>query len=112
MDENKILIRLPAEVWEDKASGAYVSHIPKLGLWSAGNDENEAVKAIGSAVDLYLSVAGKKGTLGNVLLDSGILDTGEKKEPLTLVSGAVTMGRLVPRTINLINTPLEVGLSH
>jgi len=79
MDENKILIRLPAEVWEDKDSGAYVSHIPKLGLWSAGNDENEAVKAMESAVNLYLSVAAKKGTLVNVLLDSGILDTGEKK---------------------------------
>jgi predicted RNase H-like HicB family nuclease len=72
-------IRLPAVVRKDEETGAFISYIPKLDLYSAAMSEDEAVQAAQSAVDLFFRTAATKGTLMQVLLETGLLSTGEEE---------------------------------
>lgn len=74
-----IPIRLPAVVRKDEETGAFVSYIPKLDLYSAAMNEEEAMQAMQSAVDLFFRTAADKGTLMQVLVETGLLSTGEKE---------------------------------
>lgn len=71
-------IRLPAVVRRDQETGAYISYVRKLDLYSAAMTEEESVQAIQSAVDLFFRTAADKGTLMQVLTETGLLSTGEK----------------------------------
>ncbi len=77
-------IRLRTVIRQDSETGAFVSHIPVLDLYSAGKTEEEAVEAAQSAVDMFFDVATDKGTLEQVLLETGLLNTGERQQPSTL----------------------------
>jgi predicted RNase H-like HicB family nuclease len=74
---NIIPIRFRAVVRQDPETGAHVSHVAALRLYSAGRSPEEAFKAAESAVQLYLDVAAEKGTLGQCLLETGVLNTGK-----------------------------------
>lgn len=77
-------IRLRTVIRQDLETGAFVSHIPVLNLYSAGKTEDQAVEAAQSAVDLFFDVAAEKGTLEQVLLETGLLNTGERQQPSTV----------------------------
>ena len=70
-------LRFPSEVHYDEATGSYVSYIRPLDLYSAATTEEEAILAAQSATDLFLQTAIEKGTLVQVLKETGILSTGE-----------------------------------
>ena len=72
-------IRLAAYVEKDDETGSFISYIPKLDLYSAGMTEEEAIQAAQSAVDLFFRTAADKGTLFQVLYETGLLSTGEKE---------------------------------
>jgi len=72
-------IRLPAVVRKDEETGAFISYVPKLDLYSAAMTENGAVQAAQSAVDLFFRTAADKGTLMQVLVETGLLSTGEEE---------------------------------
>ncbi len=77
-------IRLRTVIRKDLETGAFLSHIPVLNLFSAGKTEDEAAEAAQSAVDLFFDVAREKGTLEQVLLETGLLNTGERHQPSTV----------------------------
>ena len=67
--DSTIQIRLRTVVRQDLETGAFVSHIPVLDLYSAGRTPEEAEKAAESAVCLFFGVASEKGTLMQALLE-------------------------------------------
>lgn len=73
-------IRLAASVKQDSETKMYISHIPALDLYSGAMTEAEAVRAAQSAVDLFFKTAAEKGTLFQVLVETGLLSTGEKQQ--------------------------------
>ncbi|MBI3298400.1 MAG: type II toxin-antitoxin system HicB family antitoxin [Elusimicrobia bacterium] len=54
---------LTAVIW--KEGSQFVSKCPELGVASFGSTPDKATKALGEAVDLYLSNAKKLGTLAD-----------------------------------------------
>lgn len=101
---NIIPIRLRIVVRQDPQTGHFISNIPALGLHSASRTPEGAEKAAVSAVGLYLEVAREKGTLGQCLLDTGFLNTGEKQAPSTVAPSS--------DRVSDIDTPLNLEFAY
>ena len=71
-------IRLAASVKQDPQTGMFISHVPALDLYSGATTEPQAVQAAESAVELFFKTAAEKGMLFQVLVETGLLSTGEK----------------------------------
>ena len=85
-----ILIKLRSTIQFDPESKAYVGYVPVFDIYSAAKTEGDAEKALESAVSLFVNTAEKKGTLIQILLETGFLNTGEKQFPATLVADKST----------------------
>ncbi|MDQ1318656.1 MAG: hypothetical protein QG588_2318 [Candidatus Poribacteria bacterium] len=76
-------------IW--KEGNVYVSYCPRLDVSSCGDTIEDARKMLREAVRLFLEVAEKKGTLQEILEESGYhLENNQKWEPPRLVSTELT----------------------
>jgi|SRR5579862_1041743 len=73
-------IQLPCVVRFEKETKSYVSECPPLHLLSGADTEADAVKAIQSAIVLYLQTLAEDKRLGEALMLNGFWPTNDPKE--------------------------------
>ena len=83
--------QLPVNIYQDKDTGIWVSHAPDLELYSQGTSQEEARRAIGSAVDLYIKDCARKGIILKVLGEAGISPVEEYPEVLESVTTSLQL---------------------
>ena len=72
-------------IWEE--DGVYVSYCPLLDVSSSGGTVEEARKMLKEAVRLFLEEAEKKGTLQDILEESGYhLENNQKLVPPKIIA--------------------------
>jgi predicted RNase H-like HicB family nuclease len=79
MDRIEIMYRLSAFFRKDDDTGAFVSCCPALEIFSQGKTEEDAKRALTSAVTLYIKHCHKRGIFERVLSQRGgqIINSGE-----------------------------------
>jgi predicted RNase H-like HicB family nuclease len=75
-------IQLPCIVRFEEKTRTFVSECPPLNVLSAADTEAEAIKALQSAVVLYLQTVVEDNRLGAVLSEKGFRFTNDPKEIL------------------------------
>src|SRR5580693_3277121 len=73
-------VQLPCSVRLEKETMTYVSECPPLNILSAGETEEQAIKAIESAVIMYLQSAVEDGLIGQFLSSKGFRFTANETE--------------------------------
>jgi len=64
-------VKLMGGVRLDKETNVFVSRCPALDLYSQGTSEDEAVRALSSAIHLFLTTCFERDILGEVLKQRG-----------------------------------------
>jgi predicted RNase H-like HicB family nuclease len=59
--------RFVASIQKAELANVFVSHVPLLDVYSQGRTEQEAIRAIESAVRLYVVAAYRRGSLGRLM---------------------------------------------
>jgi predicted RNase H-like HicB family nuclease len=59
--------RFVASIRKAELANVFVSHVPLLDVYSQGRTEQEAIRAIESAVRLYVVAAYRRGSLGRLM---------------------------------------------
>lgn len=77
-----LLIQIEQKVWQDLDTGLYVSHCDPLDVCSQGNTEEEAVKNLNEAIQIFLSSCYEMGTLNEVLMECGLTPSENGEEHL------------------------------
>jgi hypothetical protein len=86
-----VQVQVTCTIQRDNKADAFVSHCPKLNLYSAGNTELESLEAIRSAVMLFLKWAYEHQRLSEIMNEYGVRFNPEP-EPWPLESKAVQVG--------------------
>lgn len=79
----RIDAQLNVRVRRDEPSGVYVSYAPALDIYSQGETQEDAIRAIEGAMRMYLVTALEVDKLGGVLKRFGEAVSGIGPEPLS-----------------------------
>lgn len=71
MPQVTFLFNLVCGYWRDDDADVWVSHCPRLNIYSQGSTPDEAMEAIRDSVSLYTQVCYKRGLLNEVLQKAG-----------------------------------------
>ena len=79
----ELVVNLKGAVRRDEEAGAFVSYCPALCLHSQGDTQEEAFKALKSAVRLYLLACYERGQLDRALREAGFDSATTTNVPAT-----------------------------
>jgi predicted RNase H-like HicB family nuclease len=105
--------QLLAGTRRDEEAGTYVCHAPALNLFSQGSTEPEAVRAIESAIRLYLTTAYEGNLLEHVLKGHGFTPSPPEQSGTVPTSADQYIRLLEERHFDhIFDVPTAVDLAH
>lgn len=76
----KFNIKLTAGIKHDKDADVFVSYAPAIGVYSQGETELQAKRALKDAIRLFLIASYKNGVLEQILKNAGFADIKSAEE--------------------------------